>query len=114
MSQFCVELVWSFYIPHCGTSVWNMEFQNVELVWNSEFHINEKASEIKQCTGVHDHSSTICLGWALWRGMSLPFDSYTASAVERIDHLRLIHKLLTYLILTLETICVELVLTNRV
>ena len=73
------------------STVWNMEFHNVKLVWNSEFHINEKASEIKQCTGIHDHSSTTCLSWALWRGMSLPFDTYTASAVERIDHLTLIH-----------------------
>ena len=68
-----VELVWKLcgisviIIKHiecilCGASaeilhstlwnissiVWNMEFQNVELVWNSEFNINEKASEIKQ------------------------------------------------------------------
>ena len=36
----------------CGISVvivWNMEFYSVELVRNSEFHINEKASEIKPC-----------------------------------------------------------------
>ena len=52
--------------------VWNMEFRNVELVWNSEFHINEKASEIKQCTGIHDHSSTMCLNWVFWGGMLLP------------------------------------------
>ena len=40
----------------------------MELVWNYEFHIIEKASEIKQCTGIHDHSSTICLNWVLWDG----------------------------------------------
>ena len=62
----------------------------MELVWNFEFHINEKASEIKQCTGIHDHSSTICLSWALWHWMSLPFDTRAASAVERIDHLILV------------------------
>ena len=70
----------------CGTSVeflcstpwnirsivWKMEFRNVELVWNSEFHINEKASEIKQCIGIHDHSSTMCLNWVFWGGMHFP------------------------------------------
>ena len=89
-----VELMWKLYgilviiIIHiewilCGTSVeflhstlwnirstvWNMEFHNVELVWNSEFRINEKASEIKQCTGIHDYSSTMCLKWVLRGGM---------------------------------------------
>ena len=92
-----VELVWKLcgisviIIKHierilCGTSVeflhstlwnirsivWNMEFHNVELVWNYEFNINEKVSEIKQCTGIHDHSSTMCLNWVLWGGMFLP------------------------------------------
>ena len=92
-----VELVWKLcgisviIIKHierilCGTSVeflhstlwnirsivWNMEFYNVELVWNYEFHINEKASEIKQCTGIHDQSSTMYLNWVLWGGMFLP------------------------------------------
>ena len=70
----------------CGTSVeflnstlwnirsivWNMELHNVDSVWNSEFHINEKASEIKQCTGIYDHSSTICLNWVFWGRMFLP------------------------------------------
>ena len=92
-----VELVWKLcgisviIIKHierilCGTSVeflhstlwnirsivWNMEFHNVELVWNYEFHINGKASEIKQCTGIHDHCSTMCLNWVLWGRMFLP------------------------------------------
>ena len=87
-----VELVWKLcgisviIIKHierilCGPSVdflhstlwnirsivWNMEFHNVELVWNYE-----KASEIKQCTGIHDHSSTMCLNWVLWGRMFLP------------------------------------------
>ena len=61
----------------------------MELVWNYEFHINEKASEIKQCTGINDHSST--MKWVLWAGCSFLCDTYTASAVERIDYLRLIH-----------------------
>ena len=34
----------------------------MELVWNSEFHINEKASEIMvSMTGIPDHSRTLCL-----------------------------------------------------
>ena len=33
-----------------------MEFHNAELVWNYDFYIHEKALEIKQCTGIHDHS----------------------------------------------------------
>ena len=52
--------------------IWNMEFHNVELVRNYEFHMNKNASEIKQCTGIHDHSSTMCLNWVLWDGMFLP------------------------------------------
>ena len=73
-----------------------MEFHNVELVWNSEFHKNEKA---QKCTGIHDHSSSMCLNWVGWGGCSYHCDTYTASAVERIDHLRLINslKLFTYL-----------------
>ena len=31
----------------------------MELVWNYKFHINENALEIKQCTCIHDHSSTM-------------------------------------------------------
>ena len=97
------------------STVWNMEFHSVELVWNSEFHINEKASEIKQCTGIHDHSSTICLNWALWRGMFLPLWYLHCICCGENWPLEINSlKLLTYLILTLGTICVELVLTNRV
>ena len=54
----------------------------MELVWNSEFHINEKASEIKQWTGIQVSIIIAAL---------LPCITYTASAVEGIDHLRLIH-----------------------
>ena len=114
----CGTSVEFFYIPNCGTSdpqYGIMEFYNVELVWNSEFHINKKASEIKQCTGIHDHSSTMCHNWALWGGMFLPFWCLHCICCGenwslQINSLRL----LTYLILTLGTICVKLVLTNWV
>ena len=49
LSEFCVELVWSFLhstLWNIRSIVWNMEFHNVELVWNSEFHKNEKGSEM--------------------------------------------------------------------
>ena len=71
-----MELVWSFLhftLWNIRAIVCNMEFNNVELVWNSEFHINVKASEIKQWTGINDQSSTMCLNCALWGRMFLPF-----------------------------------------
>ena len=134
-----VELVWKLcgisviIIKHierilCGTSVeflhstlwnirsivWNMEFHNVELVWNYEFHINENASEIKQYTGIHDYSSTMCLNWVLWGRMVLPL-WYLHCICCGENWLLEINslKLLSYLILTLRMICVELVLTNQ-
>ena len=96
----------------------NMELKlNVELVWEiSEFQRNEKLQKsinaqvpmiIAALCALIGHCGVEC---------SFHSDMYTASALERIDHLRLLNslKLLTYLILTLRTICVELVLTNRV
>ena len=71
--------------------VWNLAFYNMELVWNSEFHINENGLEIKQCTRIHDYSSTMYLKWVFWAGCSFHCNTCNASAMERIENLRLIH-----------------------
>ena len=83
-----MELVWNVLhstLWNIRSIVWNMDFHNVELVWNSEFHKNEKGSEMHMYPRSWEHHVPE-LGRVV-PGCSYRYDTYTASGVERIDHL---------------------------